>query len=408
MEKQIVLTNRSKIKYMQIDIKMIAFFLLCCYVALNTLAYMSFIPLTLVSLALYSFIAISCVVIMSVQKIKVNTYVWAYAGFALLCFISSLYSKYFNASFATTIEVLKILIFILMIVNIVDSIKKIEIILSIYSYCTVFLTIYLAMTDQLFVEERLGDTLTGNANTLASIFMLSALSSIYFIFNSPNKKRRLLAYICFFAQEFTLFLTGSRKAALMPLLLFCVLMMFKMDKKGRKHVFRNGIIAVLIVVGVLTAVFEIPFLYDAIGYRMEGLLNFVSGEGQVDASTVVRANMIEEAISRWKEKPILGHGIDTYKKMSHYGCYSHNNFVELLCDVGIIGFIIYYFSYVFLVVKAFSKKTLGITRWYWVFFLIIVCFYEYGGVTYYMFSFQIFFTLMCIFLQLSDKNSIKR
>ena len=383
----------------------IAFVLLCCYTALVSLAYMRFIPTFLETFTLYGFLFVSFLSVIRKRTITLNAYVLSYAVFILWCFISVTYTKYFDTTFESSIEVLKVFLFILMLVNIVDSIKKIEIILFLNSFAPVFLIIYMAFTNQLFIGDRIGGELTGNINIFATLLMIASMCSIYFIFVSKDKKLKILGYICFFAEEFALFLTGSRKAAILPIVLFCAVVVVKADSKGHKHIIRNSVIATGMGIGILIAIMEIPFLYDAIGYRMEGLFNLLSGEGKADASSLVRADMIEEAISRWKEKPLIGHGIDAYKRLSHYGCYSHNNFVELLCDIGIIGFIIYYTSYILVAYKTLSRRNLGVPKWYWIFFLLCLCLFETGGVTYNMFPVHTFITLMYTYMQICYKNA---
>ena len=125
--------------------------------------------------------------------------------------------------------------------------------------------------------------------------------------------------------------------------MLCAIKLISTDKKGRKHFIRNALIVALILIIAVYAVFNVEFLYDSIGYRMEGLVNMVTGEGEVDASSKVRVNMVDEALQLWQDKPIFGNGIDMFKKLSSYHTYSHNNYAELLCGVGIFGFCIYYY-----------------------------------------------------------------
>ena len=103
----------------------IAFVLLCCYTALVSLAYMRFIPTFLETFTLYGFLFVSFLSVIRKRTITLNAYVLSYAVFILWCFISVTYTKYFDTTFESSIEVLKVFLFILMLVNIVDSIKKI-------------------------------------------------------------------------------------------------------------------------------------------------------------------------------------------------------------------------------------------------------------------------------------------
>lgn len=73
-----------------------------------------------------------------------------------------------------------------------------------------------------------------------------------------------------------------------------------------------------------------------------------------DESVSVRKEMIQTSIKLFREKPILGYGIDNFSVVSQYGTYSHNNYTELLVSVGIAGFMLYYSMYISIV--RFSKK----------------------------------------------------
>ena len=42
------------------------------------------------------------------------------------------------------------------------------------------------------------------------------------------------------------------------------------------------------------------------------------------------------------ENPLLGYGLNNYHLFHWSGVYSHNNYIEVLVSLGIIGFIIYY------------------------------------------------------------------
>lgn len=79
-----------------------------------------------------------------------------------------------------------------------------------------------------------------------------------------------------------------------------------------------------------------------------------------DNSFSTRSSMIIEGINLSKEKPLLGYGIDNFRKVSYFGTYSHNNFIELSVSVGIIGLIFFYYMY-FKILKL-SKKMKRITH----------------------------------------------
>ena len=83
---------------------------------------------------------------------------------------------------------------------------------------------------------------------------------------------------------------------------------------------------------------------------------FITGNvAGVDGSTESRALLISRGLSWFREQPWLGYGIDNFRVVlarNHptwpINFYAHNNFVELLVDVGFVGFSIYYGQYIYL------------------------------------------------------------
>ncbi len=75
--------------------------------------------------------------------------------------------------------------------------------------------------------------------------------------------------------------------------------------------------------------------------RFSGLVNLVTG-GNIDSSTKWRIFFIDKAYEVFKDNFFLGVGIDNFQKFTGVGLYAHNNYMELLADLGIIGFLIYY------------------------------------------------------------------
>jgi O-antigen ligase len=67
-----------------------------------------------------------------------------------------------------------------------------------------------------------------------------------------------------------------------------------------------------------------------------------------DASTGTRANMVQIGLELFKKNPILGVGFGNFSYHYYYEysgwaqTYAHNNYVEILADTGIVGFVLYY------------------------------------------------------------------
>ncbi|WP_335341999.1 O-antigen ligase family protein [Bacillus alkalicola] len=87
-------------------------------------------------------------------------------------------------------------------------------------------------------------------------------------------------------------------------------------------------------------------VFNGIKLRYLELYSSLLGDGG-DGTT--RLNMIKWGFGWFLESPIWGYGIGNYRMLLFEvigrESYAHNNFIELLVGVGIIGFILYYFMY---------------------------------------------------------------
>lgn len=76
-------------------------------------------------------------------------------------------------------------------------------------------------------------------------------------------------------------------------------------------------------------------------------LIFTNNSYPVDYSTVHRLELINFASTAWMESPIYGQGIRAFEKLSGFGHYAHNNYLEMLYNFGLIGFVLFYTPIVF-------------------------------------------------------------
>ena len=103
-------------------------------------------------------------------------------------------------------------------------------------------------------------------------------------------------------------------------------------------------------------------------------------------------------LDKWQECPLWGHGHDTFKYYNQivtgHLFYAHNNYAELLYDLGLVGFALYY-GYICKLGHSLFKlndenreyKVLGIAL------LIELLIFDIGGVSYYTVMTQI---VLCI------------
>lgn len=364
-------------------LKNISLILLCAYLAFSYLSYIPGVPQNIVTLMLYGFVAASVCTMIFSRKIRFNAHIKWYGIFIIACFFSALYSVSQTTSVSMVIQLVKIWAFLFCFSNIVDTSPKMKAVFGVLSLSAETLYLYLAGTDQLIVEDsRLGNDFIGNANTFSTLFMLGAFGSVYYIVFAEKKITKIIAAAVFVSQEFALALAGGRKFFILPILLLAGQYVLQQGKGGRKHVIVRGVVAVALLVAVGYLIVNVPLLYNAIGYRFEGFIDGVTGKGAYDASSEIRFNMVRDALEFWKSRPLFGYGVDSFKEISIYGTYSHNNYAELLCDIGFIGAAIYYF-YVAVILKESSRvKSRGAKKTFWLLLLACMLVFEYGAVSY--------------------------
>ena len=142
-------------------------------------------------------------------------------------------------------------------------------------------------------------------------------------------------------------------------------------------------LAVLLLIGTLYAIYNVPFLYDFVGHRFEDMLNAFFEEGG-DRSSQIRQNMMQFGMEAFARNPILGYGPNGFANL--YGtlggelAYSHNNFVEMLVSTGLVGFVLYYG---YLVKMLFTKCVSGKQTVFMKAMLIAMLVADMGLVSYY-------------------------
>lgn len=116
-----------------------------------------------------------------------------------------------------------------------------------------------------------------------------------------------------------------------------------------RKIFKNCLVAIALVILIFILVMKVPFLYDAIGNRIEDTINLFMGNKYVSEnqkSDSLRMQLIKNGWDMFKKRPLWGYGSGNYASLNkqYYDLkyYSHNNYIELLVNLGIVGVIVYY------------------------------------------------------------------
>ncbi|MEX2534100.1 MAG: O-antigen ligase family protein [Trueperaceae bacterium] len=106
----------------------------------------------------------------------------------------------------------------------------------------------------------------------------------------------------------------------------------------------------------------------------------IAGE---DSSANLRGNLIEDAFEQWSYSPLWGHGVDQFRWLNPYRVYSHNNFTEVLANLGIVGLILFYSIHVNLLWRTTSQARAGSGRsWLVLAFVLMLLMMDLARVSY--------------------------
>ena len=257
--------------------------------------------------------------------------------------------------------------------------------LKLFMFASLLFTfVIVTLSSSIIFQSRLGTSINimgvsvdYNANDISRIFAFSYLIALYEFLSSKNKLF-LISIIWFLL---LVILTGSRTGLLIAILGSGLLMFFLYPTKRTRN-----ILLFLILFGILyVAVMYIPWLYNIAGSRLEVLMNVILGKEVEEASLLSRLGYIKLGWIYFLEKPWTGYGLDCFRLLHNaYETYSHNNYIELLFSGGIIGFSLYYFPIIVIIIKfiMLMRKISNIAKMAFALFLAQVAL-EYASVTYF-------------------------
>ena len=375
--------------------------LFCLYIFISSLANDMVFPGSIGSLTLYLFLGYSVLYILLNKKLKINRIIKWMLVFIAFCVFTMLYSP--EKGFLSDSEFYLLIVNFILILFLsqydinINDIKKISWANILSGGFLIFILFARGNLTGFSTSNRFGQDLFGNSNILANLLMKSALYAIWLLVYSENKIiHKMVLTLCLVASYYGMFLSGGRKFIIIPAIFLYILLFFKRDSRGRKHLVKYTGVVIAIVIAVYYLIMNVPAFYAVIGERMESLFSFIrTGHSISGKSAEIRATMIEIGFNKWMDSPIWGYGFDSFKYynrlMTGHFYYSHNNYIELLYDLGIIGFAIYYWFYWKLFYVAWKGKNsytpeirafvIGI-----VFSMLV---FEYGAVNYTVTSTQI-------------------
>ena len=330
------------------------------------------------------FVLLTLVLIIGQHKIILNKEYIILGAFITYSFISILWSINSDTSVSVNITLLTMGIMSFMVYQVFKIENSIDFILKSLMIAGLVMSMYTILyygPSNFFTALLTGLRLGTEINQANVMGMYAGMTSILCVYYALIKNKKYL-YLVTILPFLTCLSSGSRTG-----LAVCVfgIVLLVMLKNGTRKLYK-GIFVALLVGIALYSLLQLP-IFDEATKRVDTLLNVFSNDGKVDSSTIARLFMIDFGIEKFQQNPIFGYGADSSRILLapvFTKTYLHNNFVELLVDYGLVGFLLYYSLYmvIFLKIvpglKANNSEAIIITI-----LLFMQLISDYGSVTYY-------------------------
>lgn len=194
---------------------------------------------------------------------------------------------------------------------------------------------------------RVGGEIT-NVNTIGRFCSFSAIICFWYALYKDKVQYYAPMILC----TFIALGSGSRKSLVALLFGCCVLYLLKGSLRQKL----TGIVRMLIFLIGFMMILQLP-LFERISTRFERFASVFddSSSTAVDNSTYLRSMFIKYGLEYFLSSPFMGVGINNAHfiafRATGYDYYLHNNYVELLASIGIIGTLIYYLLYLYPISK---------------------------------------------------------
>jgi O-antigen ligase len=206
--------------------------------------------------------------------------------------------------------------------------------------------VYNLFSHEVPLDGRIGSTVV-NANAYSQVLMFGVLFALrQWLVESVRhglNRRTGLALAAFIGLSLygIVDLTGSRKGIIMTVAAGVLIAVYWV---WHQPIRRRLLVSVLVVVALAGLGYGLYRSPQAA--RITEISSFLQGESVSDTGLAKRSGMLEEAARLWLQRPFTGWGLDQFRNVSGWNTYSHDNYVELLANQGIVGCLLYLMIYV--------------------------------------------------------------
>ncbi len=307
---------------------------------------------------------------------KLKKEVFIVPAFALVALISTVInSKMYRQWFSLVLLSISFIIFIYAF----KAMKKRFVILNVLTIGLFFFSLYFIFYFRnnfvhFSFSNRLGPPFD-NQNGVAAFAVLGFAVPLYLLLFS-NKKIKFIYIIPIITAFLVGVSTGSRTFFVISFLFLIILFWFKFKKHKIIYLVSIGALIALAIVFI-----NLPFM-ASYKQRIVASIGTVFGwASKVDTSTLQRTVYIDYGFFLGSKNLFFGYGADGFSIYSGVGTYSHSNYSELLCNFGLIGFILFYLPLLVLLLSIFKNRK--IDRAFIISFFIYYVIVSFTNVLYY-------------------------
>ncbi len=294
----------------------------------------------------------SCLVLLERKKVIINGLFFWYLLFVIYAVFSIFWASSISDATSYTNQYIQNIAMIFFLSQRIQDLKSLKRHLWMIFLSLIYSVILLAVKTPLYVwgTERIGDSIGLYATDIGQRMAFGALIGIY-LMEDLSKSKKILLSIVISLFCAVVMLSGSRKSIMLVAVgLFSYFIIREPLHWNALSVWRR-FMQITVVLAIIAALFyamvKIPIFYDVIGWRLESMVDTYLGTAN-DGSMNSRDSLREIAQELFSQAPLIGVGANNYRthlrSIGYYMVsYCHDNFWELLCTLGILGFLIYYF-----------------------------------------------------------------
>lgn len=251
-------------------------------------------------------------------------------------------------------------------------------------------------------EQRIARDSFFGKNIPAIVLAYTAVFLLWrVIYQIQERKKKIVPIVLIVVFMFVSMMMGTKKSLLVFAIGFMVCLIAK-SKNPLQIIGRMVLIGILLILFYIV-IMRVDILYKSIGYRLNGFFNMFSG-GDIDKSTIARSNYAVDALKVFSKHPILGIGMDGYRYVNPYSfAYSHSNFTEMLADLGILGFGMFYSIHLFILKKSVLIRNVSVLPFAIIIILVIT---DISTMTYSAEYFYIFCALILAVCDIKQREMI--